>query len=176
MAQSAAADRPEVRISFIGPALYQLLPAALVQFRAAAPQVHARLYEIPSPAQVSGILAGDFDVGFITEGIPHSGCESMQVERSRFVAAVPANSALAERDSVTLAELALQPFIMPPPKFAEHSETMNLFKNVGVVPRVEQRGPSDHHDAELSQRRPRLERGYGDRRPLAHAKRTLPAH
>ena len=37
-----------------------------------------------------------------------------------------------------LADLAAQPFIMPPPKFAEQSETMNLFKNVGVVPRVEQ--------------------------------------
>ncbi len=138
MAQSAAADRPEVRISFIGPALYQVLPAVLVGFRASVPHVHARLFESPSPQQVSGILAGDFHIGFITDGIPHSGCESMLVERSRFVAAVPGNSPLANRNSVSLADLATQPFILPPQKYADHSETMNLFKNVGVVPRVEQ--------------------------------------
>ena len=49
MAQSAAADTPEVRISFIGPALYQLLPEILVRFRAVAPNVHARLFESPTP-------------------------------------------------------------------------------------------------------------------------------
>jgi DNA-binding transcriptional LysR family regulator len=138
MAQSAAADRPEVRISFIGPALYQVLPAILVGFRATAPNTHARLFESPSPQQVSGILAGDYHVGFITDGIPHGGCESMLVERSRFVAAVPASSPLGKRRAVSLAELATQPFILPPQKYAEHSETMNLFKNAGVVPRVEQ--------------------------------------
>jgi DNA-binding transcriptional LysR family regulator len=138
MAQSAATERPEVRISFIGPALYQVLPAILVGFRAAVPHVHARLFESPSPQQVSGILAGDFHVGFITDGIPHGGCESILVERSRFVAAVPGNSPLAQRDTIGLAELATHPFILPPRKYAEQSETMNLFKNVGVVPRVEQ--------------------------------------
>ena len=73
-----------------------------MRFRAAAPEIHARLYETPSPEQVNGILAGDFDIGFITKGIAHGGCESMLVERSRFVAAVPANSALADGDSVSI--------------------------------------------------------------------------
>jgi DNA-binding transcriptional LysR family regulator len=138
MAQGAAATTPEVRISFIGPALYQVLPEVLVRFRAAVPNVHARLFENTSLQQVGGILDGDFHVGFITHGIGHAGCESMLVERSRFVAAVPSNSPLAGRKTISLAELAEQPFILPPPKFAEQAETMNLFKNVGVVPRVEQ--------------------------------------
>jgi DNA-binding transcriptional LysR family regulator len=138
MAQNAGADIPEVRISFIGPALYQVLPEILVHFRAAVPNVHARLFETTSPQQVSGILTGDYHVGFITHGIHHAGCESLLVERSRYVAAVPGNSSLARRKAISLAELAEQPFILPPPKFAEQSETMNLFKNVGVVPHVEQ--------------------------------------
>ena len=138
MAQSAAANMPEVRISFIGPALYQVLPEVLVCFRTAIPGVHARLFEIPSPQQISGILGCDFDVGFITHGISHAGCQSMVVERSRFVAAVPANSPLGSRTSVSLAELAEHPFIQPPRKYTEQSETLNLFKNIGVVPRMEQ--------------------------------------
>ena len=138
MAQSASADTPEVRISFIGPALYQLLPEILVRFRTVAPNVHARLFESPTPRQIEGILSGDFHVGFITHGIHHAGCESRLVERSSFVAAVPSDLPLARLKSVSLAELAQQPFILPPTKYTERSETLNLFKSVGVVPRVEQ--------------------------------------
>ena len=138
MAQRAAADTPEVRISFIGPALYQVLPDVLVRFRSAVPGVHARLFEMPSPQQIGGILACDFDVGFITHGLSHAGCQSMVVERSCFIAAVPGNSPIGGRRSVSLAELAEYPFIQPPQKYTAQSETLNLFKNVGVVPRVEQ--------------------------------------
>ena len=92
MAQGAAAETPEVRISFIGPALYQLLPDILVDFRGAAPHIHARLFEVATPQQIEGVLCGDYDVGFITHGIRHAGCESKLVERSSFVAAVPGNS------------------------------------------------------------------------------------
>jgi DNA-binding transcriptional LysR family regulator len=138
MAQGAAAETPEVRISFIGPALFQVLPEILVRFRAAVPYVHARLFEVTTPQQIEGILSGDYHIGFITHGIRHEGCASKLVERSGFVAAVPANSLLAARKSISLAELAEQPFIMPPRKFSEQSETLNLFKTVGVVPKVEQ--------------------------------------
>lgn len=138
MAQSAASETPEVRISFIGPALYQVLPEILVRFRAAVPTVHARLFETPTPQQINGIMAGDYHIGFITHGIRHDGCASKLVERSGFVAAVPANSQLAGRRSISLVELAQHPFIMPPRKYSEQSETMNLFKSVGVIPRIEQ--------------------------------------
>ena len=138
MAQGAGAQTPEVRISFIGPALYQVLPEILVRFRAEAPGVHARLFEVASPQQIERIRAGDCDVGFITHGISHAGCESRLVERTRFVAAVPGNSPLAGRGSIGLAELAEHPFILPPQKFAAQSEALDLFKNVGVVPRVAQ--------------------------------------
>ncbi len=138
MAQHAAADTPEVRISFIGPALYQVLPEILVRFRAAVPNVHARLFELPTPQQISGIIAGDYHIGFITHGIRHEGCASKLVERSGFLAAVPANGPLAKRKTISLVELAKHPFIMPPRKYSEQSETLNLFKSVGVIPMIEQ--------------------------------------
>lgn len=138
MAQGAASQTPEVRISFIGPALYQVLPEILVRFRAAVPNVHARLFEVPTPQQIEGIMSGDYHVGFITHGIRHESCASTLVERSGFVAAVPANSPLGARTSISLEELAQHPFIMPPRKYSEQSETMMLFNSVGAIPRVEQ--------------------------------------
>ena len=62
----------------------------------------------------------------------------MVVERSRFVAAVPANSSLGGRATVSLKELADYPFISSPRKFTQQSESLDLFKNLGLVPGVEQ--------------------------------------
>ena len=138
MVQRAAAAVPELRISFIGPALFQVLPGLLVGYRAAQPSVEVRLFEASSPEQVTGIMTGDYDVGFITAGIPHPDCESMLVERARFVAAVPANSPLAARASLRLADLAEQPFILPPRKYASQSEALTVFKSAGAAPRVAQ--------------------------------------
>lgn len=138
MARNAVVEAPELRISFIGPALFQVLPDLLVRFRAERPHVHARLFEVTSPSQIDGIVAGDYHVGFITHGIAHAGFESLLVERSGFVAAVPASWPLAQRRSVSMVELAEHPFIMPPSKFTRQSETLDLFKMAGVVPRVEQ--------------------------------------
>jgi DNA-binding transcriptional LysR family regulator len=140
MAQREAAKLPETRVSFVGPALYRVLPDLLVRHRAAAPQVDVRLYEAPSPAQVEGVLAGDFDVGFIVGGTELGGeCEAMVMERAPLVAAVPASWALAAQNSISLARLAEQPFIRPPPKYGpQPSESLNLFKRVGLMPEVVQ--------------------------------------
>ena len=140
LAQREAAKVPEVRVSFVGPALYRVLPDMLVQYRQEQKDVHVRLLERSSPDQISGILAGDFDVGFVTAGATSgSECESMLVERAAFVAAVPANWPVGARGSVTLRELADNPFISPPQHYAPLSgESSNMFKDVGVMPHVAQ--------------------------------------
>lgn len=141
MTQREATKIPEVKVSFVGPALYRVLPGLIVEYRAAVPDVHVRLYERASPDQLTGIVAGDFDVGFVTAaGVARgSGCETLLVERAPFLAAVPADSVLAQRDSVRLAELAEQPFISPPQQYAPQSmEPMGVFKSIGVMPHVTQ--------------------------------------
>ena len=55
MAQREAARLPETRVSFVGPALYRVLPDLLLRHRAATPQVSVRLFESSSPAQVQAI-------------------------------------------------------------------------------------------------------------------------
>ena len=140
MTQREAAKAPEVRVSFVGPALYRVLPDLMVRYRATAPDVNVRLFEMASPDQVRGILAGDFDVGFVTGGTAlDAACEKLLMERAAFVAAVPADSKLAERRSISLATLAEQPFIQPPRKYAaQSSETLSMFREVGVIPQVTQ--------------------------------------
>ncbi|WP_297489825.1 LysR substrate-binding domain-containing protein [Acidocella sp.] len=140
MAQREAARLPETRVSFVGPALYRVLPELIVRYRAAAPQVAVRLLEASSLEQVAGLLSGDFDVAFIVGGTAIGNeCESMIVERAALLAAVPANWKLAARKSITMADLAEQPYIRPPAKLSPNpDEMLSMFKRVGVMPEVVQ--------------------------------------
>ena len=138
MAARAAVKTPELRVAFIGPALYQILPNLLIRVRTEMPDMHVRLFERSSHEQIAGIVGGDFDIGFITAGIAHPECESMIVERAPLVGAVPANSPLAAYESVGLAELAEQPFILPPQNLAAQTDALNVFKTAGIVPHVTQ--------------------------------------
>ena len=148
LVQRTADKAPEVRVSFIGPALYQLLPDLLVRFHEARPEVNVRLFEAASPEQIHGVRAGDYDVAFITAGLPHPDLESLIVERAPFVAAVPADGPLAKRQTISLLELAEQPFIVPPRKFAAQSEALAVFKHIGLAPQVAQE--SDQTNTTLS--------------------------
>jgi DNA-binding transcriptional LysR family regulator len=140
MARRAGEHSVDVRVSFIGPALYRILPELMVSFRESHSDVNIRLFEKTSPEQVPGILAGDFEIGFVTAGAPYiEGCETLLVERADFVAAVPTGNILAGEKSVTLAMLAEQDFISAPLKFAPHGfDSLAMFKSAGVAPRVTQ--------------------------------------
>jgi DNA-binding transcriptional LysR family regulator len=136
-----AVKTPEIRMSFIGPALYRVLPDMLVRYRSIAPEVHIRLLEHPSPEQMRGLQAGDYDIGFVTvfgtdQG---NGCETLLIERTPFVAAIPAGWPLGENGGISLAELAEQPFIQPPQQYAAQLlQTRSMFKQAGTMPHVVQ--------------------------------------
>lgn len=140
MTQRAAQQVLEVRVAFVGPALYQVLPELLKRFRMSSPDVEVRLFEQSSPEQVVGIVAGDYDIGFCTGATAVTGvCESMVVERAPFAAAVPADWPLAQQDSITLGELAEQPWIQSPSKYkTAASESLAMFKRAGMMPKVVQ--------------------------------------
>ena len=140
VALRAAEQSIDVRISFIGPALYRVLPALMVAFHEAHPGVNIRLYEKTSPEQNPGIMAGDFDIGFVTSGTEiMESSEALLVERSPLVAAVPSDWALAAEPSITLARLAEEDFISAPMQHAPHGfDAMSMFKSAGVVPRIAQ--------------------------------------
>jgi len=49
-------------VSFIGPAMFRLLPGLMIAHRAAHADVDVRLFERTSPDQMQGILDGTFDI------------------------------------------------------------------------------------------------------------------
>lgn len=140
LVQRAANKTLEVPVSFVGPALYRIVPRLLVEFRSIQPDANVRLFERASPDQVIGLTAGDFEVAFTTAYFGDTpGCESLMVEQAPYVAAVPADWPIARQDAVTLAEIAELPFIASPSKYRSLDlQTFAIFKDVGTMPHIVQ--------------------------------------
>jgi DNA-binding transcriptional LysR family regulator len=139
--RAAAPGAAKISVSFIGAALFQVLPAVLLEHRRRHPDTEVRLAELPSPEQMEGLRNGRFDVAFIvpTPDLPQAG-DQFVVSRCKLMAAVPADWPLATRTSIRLAELSDAPMIMsavnesPTRLSADHA----AFRSVGFVPNVVQ--------------------------------------
>ena len=137
----------EVRVGFVGPALYRFLPDALARFAEAHPDILVRLNEQPSPQQVTGLLAGDIDVAFLSGAFDQiENCEVLVAERAELVAVFPADWPLAARASIRLADLAPLPFILPPAqKFTGGAaDILGLFTKSGIAPTITQESTHAH--------------------------------
>ena len=152
LVRRAAEHRAEVRVGFIGPALYRFLPSALAEFTRKFPEILVKLHDHPSPVQVEKLLAGDLDVAFASGTSRRcEDCQVLTVERAPLVAAIPSDWPLAAQTSVQLADLADKPFILPPPfKFDETSaEILSMFFKAGFVPTVTQESTHAHTTVSL---------------------------
>lgn len=140
LAQRAGTQPRELQIGMIGAALYRVLPQLVVAFRQLHPDIKVQLHERISTEQIEGILNGTLDLGFVTaQADPVPGLDEMIVERTTILAAVPADSPLANLPSVSVAQLAEQDFILPPKEYRRHfSQTIEMFEAYGKMPRVVQ--------------------------------------
>jgi DNA-binding transcriptional LysR family regulator len=138
LVQRAEEGSSEVRVSFIGPALYKVLPGILLQHRTNLPDIEVRLLERASADQIEGVLSGDLDVGFVSAFAQHiAGLAHMVVERAAYLAAVPTSWVAPDQTSIRLAELADRPLIRPPQDLmSKYSESSDMFSSVGITPRV----------------------------------------
>lgn len=138
LARRAVAPKTEIRVGFIGPAVYRALPALLEVFQAVYPNVHIELVELSSAKQISQIGAGRIDVGLIAALAERpDGLETFTVERAGFLAAVPLRWNLVAGSTISLAEIAEHPFIWTAPGYTSHqAEHFAWFRAAGIMPRV----------------------------------------
>jgi DNA-binding transcriptional LysR family regulator len=55
----------DLRVGYVSPALYSAMPELVRQFKARHPHVRVEMQELHSPEQVSALLGGNLDLGFI---------------------------------------------------------------------------------------------------------------
>jgi DNA-binding transcriptional LysR family regulator len=145
-AQKAVARAKEnglvsLAIGFTPNALSEAVPAAVKEIRRLAPDVRIRLHEAATEQQVAGLLTGEYDLGFFhPPSTDIRGIDARVVESTQMLLAAPANSDLATRETVRMADLAGQPLMMFPPSQRPdvHAALMSAFRAVGVAPQIEQ--------------------------------------
>ncbi|APO76811.1 LysR family transcriptional regulator protein [Rhizobium etli 8C-3] len=145
--RAASEDLAEITVTFTSAALYRVLPAALRAHRQRFPTVDIRLDERPTDAQLAGLQDDSVDVGFVTPPLKAvSGLQIEVVDRDRFCLAVPVSSPLANRNSIGLAELSEESFVLFPhvqgPSL--HGRLVSACRQAGFVPRVRQEARQMH--------------------------------
>jgi len=133
-------------IGFWPSTLFSPLPTAVRQFRERFPGVEVRLREIFPPDHVDELRAGTIDVAILREPDPADGISEVQVFVEPFVAAVPADHALAGRRAIAVGALRDQPFVLFPRDSAPglYAKVLKLCQSAGFEPRIVQEAEAWH--------------------------------
>ncbi|WP_407178309.1 LysR family transcriptional regulator [Bradyrhizobium sp. STM 3562] len=139
--RSRARGARRLRVGAIDSAAAGLLPPLLHDFRVKHPEVAVQLLEEKTVRLLPKILSGALDLAFVRPpGRPDKRLELRPLLMETAVVALPQRHALAGRKSISLAEIADQPLIVPDRRSRPHSHdlTMKLFEEAGLQPRVVQ--------------------------------------
>ncbi len=99
-------------VGFSGSVMFSDLPAAIENYRRRYPKVELRLRELNTSAQISALLMGTLDLGFLRDGDPTEGLQISTLFKERYVAVLPAAHALAGKRSLRVRDLQHEPFIL----------------------------------------------------------------
>ncbi len=134
--RTAANQLALLRIGFLNPAAFAVVPRLLQRLREEHPGLFVVLREGGSAALVEEVRLGQLDVAFVRGPITHPGVRIDVLSREPLIAVLPATHRLARRRRVPLAELADEPFVgfrreAAPPL---HDAIMRLCTDAGFAP------------------------------------------
>lgn len=110
--QSGVAGR--LSIGSVPSAVFGVLPSILVGLRVLYPRIEIAIKEAHTATILDRVADGTVDAGLVWDSNPISPLAAKPVWRGAFVAAIPADHPLAERESVLLNEVADEPLIFIP--------------------------------------------------------------
>lgn len=109
---AAAGDVGHMTVAYMDFIINGPLPRILEPFRREYPNVRIDLTYMTTVSQKEALLAGRIDVGLLIGPFRSSNICTLSLVREPLVALVSDEHRLAERDSVTLADLADEPFVL----------------------------------------------------------------
>ncbi len=128
-----------VAIGFTGSATYELLPRLSRLLRAELPGLELDLRgELLTPSQVSGLVDGTLDIGFLRPPVQAPEVEVHPLRSEPLVVVLPETHTLAGQAQVTLSDLAEEPFITYPSQHRSvvHDTVLDACQAAGFTPRA----------------------------------------
>ncbi|MGL5362194.1 MAG: LysR family transcriptional regulator [Bosea sp. (in: a-proteobacteria)] len=127
-----------LRIGAIDSASSSFLPQALVKFRALHPSVEVKFVEAMTAPLMQMLETGKLDLALSRPPRKTGDCayEVLRVERPLVV--LNENHPLAQRETLTMADLANEPFVIPSKRIRPYAYdlVMAYFESIGTVPNV----------------------------------------
>ncbi|MCP3097398.1 LysR family transcriptional regulator [Myxococcus sp. K15C18031901] len=109
--RAAAGQVEPLRIGFLSPASFALVPQVLRRLRAEHPRVHLVLREADSATLLDEVRLGGLDVAFVRGPVTAPGVLLETLSREPLVLVLPSDHRLARRTRVPLSELAQMEFV-----------------------------------------------------------------
>jgi len=118
LAAVARSDAGGLRVAVFPSAAATFAPAVIARLLAAFPKVNVAMSELDPPAAVPRVLGGDAELAVVysyplVSGPPDPRLVCEQIGVDRMAVAVPADSVLAARPEIELADLAVHTWIAP---------------------------------------------------------------
>lgn len=135
-ADARGMKRGTLRIGSFGPtSSIRLLPLILQHYRAAHPGIEVHIDEGPDRQVIQWLEERRIDIGFVV--LPEERLDTFALIEDQMVALLPANHALAGRDSLSLTDLCSDPFVLTE---AGSSELVSrLFSAARLTPNIRYR-------------------------------------
>jgi DNA-binding transcriptional LysR family regulator len=133
-----------LRVTFVASAAREILPAILRAFRDLYPDVELTLSESMTAQQIEKLRADEADVGFVIPPLRNAdGLRLHVLAKNQMVAALPEDHPLAQFQSISLADLASEPWIIFPARQGPglHERVLSACAQAGFIPRVGQEAP-----------------------------------
>ena len=127
--------------------LYGRLPDVIREFRASHPQVRLELREATTASQIAALRDGMLDIGILIPPLEKAeDVEKTHFDQDRLCMALPKEHPLSQRSSLTLADLAGEPFIMWSMGEGRsfHLQVIQLCTYAGFVPTITQEAHGMH--------------------------------
>ena len=137
--RAAAGEAGRLRVGYVDVALWGVLPDVLRAYRERHPVVAVTLHERLPRQQLAMLRTGSLDVG-IGPPPPAGTIETAPVSDDPVMVALPAGHRLGAHDSVDLAELAADPWVLVPTRVSTRLGTLvtTACAAAGFTPRVAQ--------------------------------------
>jgi LysR family transcriptional regulator, benzoate and cis,cis-muconate-responsive activator of ben and cat genes len=136
--RAARGETGELKVAFAATVMFLALPRIIRNFRDRFPLVHLDLREMPTGPQLSALVSGEIDIGFVREPTPDDTLEIVTVMREPLRIAVNKSHPLAARPTLAVRDLASEPFVLFPEELAPglYRQVMGLCQQAGFIPNV----------------------------------------
>ena len=139
---SADGEAGRLRLAFVSTVGFDVLPRWVLAFREQYPKVQLELIEATGDVQLQALERGEIDAGFMlhSPGFAPPGLACQRIARDPLMLAVPGQSELAGKATLTLKDLLDQPLVIFPRRILPslYDAIFAMYHAAGQLPRVAQ--------------------------------------